>query len=70
MLCLIGGTDRGLRVGGRCCSSLTLKQGTLLGVLKTGSTSAKVLWDDSDAVIRSAELFFFVLQNLPLFVFG
>jgi len=53
VLCLIGGMDRGLRVGGRCCSKLTLKHGTLLGVLKPGSTSAKVLWDDSDALIRS-----------------
>jgi len=53
VLCLIGGMDRGLRVGGRCCSKLTLKHGTLLGVLKEGSTSAKVLWDDSDAIIRS-----------------
>jgi len=53
VLCLIGGMDRGLRVGGRCSSKLTLKQGTLLGVLKEGSTSAKVLWDDSDAIIRS-----------------
>jgi len=52
MLCLIGGMDRGLRVGGRCCSKLTLKHGTLLGVLKKGATSAKVLWDDSDAISR------------------
>ena len=52
MLCLIGGMDRGLRVGGRCCSKLTLKQGMLLGVLKQGSESVKVLWDDSDAIIR------------------
>jgi len=52
MLCLIGGMDRGLRVGGRCCSKLTLKHGTLLGVLKKGATSAKVLWDDSDAIVR------------------
>ena len=58
MLCLIGGTDQGLRVGGRCCSKLTLKQGTLLGVLKEGSTSAKVLWDDSDAIIRLAVMEF------------
>ena len=56
MLCLIGGMDQGLRVGGRCRSKLTLKHGTLLGVLKEGSTSAKVLWDDSDAIIRSAVL--------------
>jgi len=53
VLCLIGGTDRGLRVGGRCRSKLTLKHGTLLGVLKDGSASAKVLWDDSDAIVRS-----------------
>jgi len=58
VLCVIGGMDRGLRVGGRCCSKLTLKQGTLLGVLKEGSTSAKVLWDDSDAIIRSVVMEF------------
>jgi len=58
VLCLIGGMDRGLRVGGRCRSKLTLKHGTLLGVLKEGSTSAKVLWDDSDAIVRQVELHF------------
>ena len=62
MLCLIGGMDRGLRVGGRCCSKLTLKHGTLLGVLKEGSTSAKVLWDDSDAIIRSVVMLQLFLQ--------
>jgi len=52
VLALIGGTDRGLRMGGRCRSSSTSKTGTLLGVLKEGSTISKVLWDDSDGIVR------------------
>jgi E3 ubiquitin-protein ligase HERC1 len=52
VLAVIGGTDRGLRMGGRCSSKLNMKRGTVLGVLKEESTSVKVLWDDSDAVVR------------------
>ena len=52
MLAVIGGTDRGLRMGGRCYSKLNMKRGTVLGVLKEGSSSVKVLWDDSDAIVR------------------
>jgi len=63
VLCLIGGMDRGLRVGGQCCSKLSLRHGTLLGVLKEGSTSAKVLWDDSDAIIRSLVMEFNFIQT-------
>ena len=54
VLALIGGVDRGLRMGGRCRSKVTCRTGTLLGVLKDGSQSVKVLWDDSDALIRYA----------------
>lgn len=52
VLAVIGGTDRGLRMGGRCFSKLNMKRGTILGVLKEGSPSVKVLWDESDAVVR------------------
>lgn len=51
-LAVIGGVDRGLRMGGRCRSKVSGRNGTLLGTLKEGSLSAKVLWDDSDAIIR------------------
>ena len=64
MLCLIGGVDRGLRMGGRCVSKLSLKHGTLLGVPKEGSTSAKVLWDDSDAIIRLVNIIT-IISNGP-----
>ena len=51
-LAVIGGVDRGLRVGGRCHHAASSRTGTVLGVLKEGGVCAKVLWDDSDATVR------------------
>ena len=52
VLAVIGGTDGGLRVGGRCVHKQTGRHATLLGVVKEGSTSAKVQWDEAEITIR------------------
>ena len=52
MLAVIGGVDAGLRVGGRCVHKQTGRHATLLGVVKEGSTSAKVQWDEAEITIR------------------
>ncbi|XP_030232116.1 probable E3 ubiquitin-protein ligase HERC1 isoform X5 [Gadus morhua] len=51
VLAVIGGTDGGLRVGGRCVHKQTGRHATLLGVVKEGSTSAKVQWDEAEITI-------------------
>ncbi|XP_061671695.1 probable E3 ubiquitin-protein ligase HERC1 isoform X2 [Syngnathoides biaculeatus] len=51
VLAVIGGADAGLRVGGRCVHKQTGRHATLLGVVKEGSTSAKVQWDEADITI-------------------
>ncbi|XP_078688080.1 putative E3 ubiquitin-protein ligase HERC1 isoform X3 [Branchiostoma floridae x Branchiostoma belcheri] len=50
-LVVIGGVDKGLRLGGRCVHKQSSRQATLLGMVKEGSTSAKVQWDDADATV-------------------
>lgn len=52
VLAVIGGVDTGLRVGGRCVHKQTGRHATLLGVVKEGSTSAKVQWDEAEITIR------------------
>lgn len=52
VLAVIGGVDAGLRVGGRCVHKQTGRHATLLGVVKEGSTSAKVQWDEAEVTIR------------------
>ncbi|XP_029600287.1 probable E3 ubiquitin-protein ligase HERC1 [Salmo trutta] len=47
----MGGADAGLRVGGRCVHKQTGRHATLLGVVKEGSTSAKVQWDEAEITI-------------------
>uniref|UniRef100_A0A8C4TJ25 HECT-type E3 ubiquitin transferase n=1 Tax=Erpetoichthys calabaricus TaxID=27687 RepID=A0A8C4TJ25_ERPCA len=51
VLAVIGGVDAGLRVGGRCIHKQTGRHATLLGVVKEGSTSAKVQWDETEITI-------------------
>nr|XP_057932867.1 probable E3 ubiquitin-protein ligase HERC1 isoform X5 [Doryrhamphus excisus] len=51
VLAVIGGADAGLRVGGRCVHKQTGRHATLLGVVKEGSTSAKVQWDEAEITI-------------------
>uniref|UniRef100_A0A8C4Q7E9 HECT and RLD domain containing E3 ubiquitin protein ligase family member 1 n=1 Tax=Eptatretus burgeri TaxID=7764 RepID=A0A8C4Q7E9_EPTBU len=55
-LAVMGGVDQGLRVGGRCIHKLTGRHATVLGVLKDGSTSAKVQWDDTEVTISDTPL--------------
>lgn len=52
VLAVIGGADAGLRVGGRCVHKQTGRHATLLGVVKEGSASAKVQWDEAEITIR------------------
>lgn len=52
VLAVIGGVDAGLRVGGRCVHKQTGRHATLLGVVKEGSASAKVQWDEAEITIR------------------
>ncbi|XP_043933675.1 probable E3 ubiquitin-protein ligase HERC1 isoform X2 [Protopterus annectens] len=51
VLAVIGGVDMGLRVGGRCVHKQTGRHATLLGVVKEGSSSAKVQWDEAEITI-------------------
>ncbi|KAJ3593562.1 hypothetical protein NHX12_005896, partial [Muraenolepis orangiensis] len=57
VLAVIGGTDGGLRVGGRCVHKQTGRHATLLGVVKEGSTSAKVQWDEAEITISDTPLY-------------
>ncbi|EPY81720.1 guanine nucleotide exchange factor p532 isoform 1-like protein [Camelus ferus] len=54
---VIGGVDAGLRVGGRCVHKQTGRHATLLGVVKEGSTSAKVQWDEAEITISDTPLY-------------
>lgn len=51
VLAVIGGVDRGLRVGAECLHKPTGKKGIVLGTLKVGLSSVKVQWDDQDSSI-------------------
>lgn len=51
-LAIIGGIDKGLRMGGRCIHRQTSREAVLLGVAKVGNSSAKVQWEDGEANIR------------------
>ncbi|TKC41747.1 hypothetical protein EI555_009283, partial [Monodon monoceros] len=57
VLAVIGGVDAGLRVGGRCVHKQTGRHATLLGVVKEGSTSAKVQWDEAEITISDTPLY-------------
>ncbi|KAG8440199.1 hypothetical protein GDO86_006116 [Hymenochirus boettgeri] len=57
VLALIGGVDTGLRVGGRCLHKQTGRHATLLGVVKEGSTSAKVQWDEAEITVSDTPLY-------------
>jgi len=52
VLAVIGGVDRGLRVGAKCTHKPTGKKAVVLGTLKTGLTSVKVQWDDAESSVR------------------
>lgn len=44
-LAVIGGVDRGLRIGGQCRHKVSGKKGIILGTLKRGLTTVKVQWE-------------------------
>lgn len=53
VLALIGGVDSGLRAGGFCRHKPSGRRAILLGVLKEGSTSAKLQWEEGDLSVSS-----------------
>ncbi|XP_074547318.1 putative E3 ubiquitin-protein ligase HERC1 isoform X2 [Halichoeres trimaculatus] len=48
VLAMIGGVDNGLRAGGLCRHKPSGRRAILLGVLKEGSTLAKLQWEETD----------------------
>ncbi len=69
VLAIIGGADAGLRVGGRCVHKQTGRHATLLGVVKEGSTSAKVQWDEAEITIRYRVLLWHLFGHFSLTLF-
>ncbi|CAM1299303.1 HERC1 (predicted) [Pycnogonum litorale] len=47
-LAVISSVDTGLRMGGRCVQSTTMRYGTILGMVKPGSCNIRLQWDDSN----------------------
>lgn len=56
-LAVIGGLDRGLRVDGRCYDLDQKSFGTIMGTLKKGFTTAKVMREDKNDTVRLCNLF-------------
>jgi len=52
VLALIGGVDSGLRAGGLCLHKPSGRRAILLGVLKEGSSLAKLQWEEPDLSVR------------------
>lgn len=52
VLALIGGVDSGLRAGGACLHKPSGRRATLLGVVKEGSSLAKLQWEETDLTVR------------------
>lgn len=52
VLALIGGVDSGLRAGGLCLHKPSGRRAILLGVLKEGSSLAKLQWEEADLSVR------------------
>ncbi|XP_075899766.1 putative E3 ubiquitin-protein ligase HERC1 isoform X1 [Nelusetta ayraudi] len=53
VLALIGGVDSGLRAGGLCLHRPSGRRAILLGVLKEGSSMAKLQWEEADLSVSS-----------------
>lgn len=49
-LVVIGGVDRGLKIGGQCLHKTFSKKGILLGTLKKGLTTVKVQWEQDGSI--------------------
>ncbi|XP_041666433.1 probable E3 ubiquitin-protein ligase HERC1 isoform X2 [Cheilinus undulatus] len=56
VLALIGGVDNGLRAGGLCRHKPSGRQAILLGVLKEGSTLAKLQWEEADLSVSDTPI--------------
>jgi len=52
VLAMIGGVDSGLRAGGLCQHKPSGRRAVLLGVLKEGSSLAKLQWEEPDISVR------------------
>ncbi|XP_068190129.1 probable E3 ubiquitin-protein ligase HERC1 isoform X2 [Antennarius striatus] len=53
VLALIGGVDSGLRAGGLCRHRPSGRRAVLLGVLKEGSSLAKLQWEEAELSVSS-----------------
>ncbi|KAK1176357.1 putative E3 ubiquitin-protein ligase HERC1 isoform X1 [Acipenser oxyrinchus oxyrinchus] len=51
VLAVIGGVDSGLRAAGQCQHKPSNRRATLLGVVKEGSSSAKLQWEEVDMTV-------------------
>ncbi|KAF7696652.1 hypothetical protein HF521_005070 [Silurus meridionalis] len=56
VLALIGGVDSGLRAGGACLHKPSGRRATLLGVVKEGSSLAKLQWEETDLTVSDTPL--------------
>ncbi|XP_014842886.1 PREDICTED: probable E3 ubiquitin-protein ligase HERC1 isoform X1 [Poecilia mexicana] len=52
-LAVIGGVDSGLRAGGLCLHKPSGRRAIMLGVLKKGSSLAKLQWEETDLSVSS-----------------
>lgn len=52
VLAMIGGVDSGLRAGGLCLHKSSGRRAFLLGVLKEGSSLAKLQWEEAELSVR------------------
>lgn len=62
-MAVIGGVDRGLRVGGQCIHKPSGKKAIMLGTLKKGLASVKVQWDDSEGSVRLVGFSFYLFLS-------
>lgn len=60
VLALIGGVDSGLRAGGLCLHKPSGRRAILLGVLKEGSSLAKLQWEEADLSVRYYKYIFMI----------
>ncbi|XP_048876533.1 probable E3 ubiquitin-protein ligase HERC1 isoform X3 [Brienomyrus brachyistius] len=56
VLAVLGGVDSGLRAGGLCVHRPSGRRAILLGVLKEGSSLAKLQWEEADLTISDTPL--------------
>uniref|UniRef100_A0A672ZRT2 HECT-type E3 ubiquitin transferase n=1 Tax=Sphaeramia orbicularis TaxID=375764 RepID=A0A672ZRT2_9TELE len=56
VLALIGGVDSGVRAGGLCVHKPSGRRAILLGVLKEGSSLAKLQWEEADLSVSDTPI--------------